>query len=87
MRTFVFIGNPGAEDSRSGVRAFGVYFPANVPVEVENEAAARKLAGNSHFREVIGGVVDEEQGGEEAPERGEPQPAEAKGRRGRKQEQ
>jgi hypothetical protein len=52
-----FIGNPHVVDNRSGVTAYGIYFPANVAVEVSDARAASKLALNSHF--VV--VPDDEQ--------------------------
>lgn len=49
---FMFIGNPrdgGDAGQARGLRAFGMHFPVNVPVRVEDERIARKLQGNDHF--------------------------------------
>lgn len=48
-RTFVYTGEEGTE-------AFGLRFPFNEPVIVENEHAIRKLSGNRFFVEVVDGV-------------------------------
>lgn len=49
MRTFVYTGEEGTE-------AFGLRFPFNVPVQVEDEHAIRKLSGNRFFTELVDGV-------------------------------
>jgi hypothetical protein len=60
MATFAFIGDPrhngqGPQGEGSEVMtAFGLSFPQGESVEVEDEATARKLRGNSHFKEHTG---------------------------------
>ena len=49
MRTFVYTGEEGTE-------AFGLSFSFNVPVEVTEEHAIRKLSNNRFFTEVVDGV-------------------------------
>lgn len=49
MRTFVYTGEEGTE-------AFGLRFPFNEPVQVEDEHAIRKLSGNRFFTELVDGV-------------------------------
>lgn len=49
MRTFVYTGEEGTE-------AFGLSFPFNVPVEVTDAHAIKKLSNNRFFTEVVDGV-------------------------------
>jgi hypothetical protein len=46
---FKFVGNPRAMDNRGSITAFGVSFPLNVPVTVDDPMAIKKLMGNDHF--------------------------------------
>lgn len=47
---FRFIGNPnGSDHGRNCIDAFGYFFPMMEFVEVDNDAVAAKLLGNSHF--------------------------------------
>lgn len=47
---FRFIGNPrDPKDARASVTCYGITFPLNEPVEVEDEAIIKKLSGNPHF--------------------------------------
>ena len=47
---FKFIGNPlDARDNIGGVTLYGVRFPLNVAVKVDDPAAIKKLMGNNHF--------------------------------------
>lgn len=50
MAQFTYIG----DEQETG--AFGLLFPAGVPVEVTNEHAIKKLRGNPYFCESIDGV-------------------------------
>lgn len=49
MRVFVYTGEEGTE-------AFGLRFPFNEPVEVNDPHAIRKLSGNRFFTEVVDGA-------------------------------
>lgn len=47
---FKFIGNPAdPSDNRGEVAFYGIRFPLNIPVKVENPAAIQKLMRNNHF--------------------------------------
>jgi len=47
---FKFIGNPvDPRDNRGEVTFYGIRFPLNIPVKVDNPVAIQKLMGNSHF--------------------------------------
>lgn len=47
---FKFIGNPrDASDNKGEVTVYGIRFPLNIPVKVDNPAAIKKLMGNHHF--------------------------------------
>ena len=47
---FKFIGNPhDPTDSKGEVSFYGMRFPLNIPVKVENPKAIEKLMGNNHF--------------------------------------
>lgn len=47
---FVFIGDKSGHGPEE-IKLFGLTFAKNgKPVPVENEAAAKRLAGNSHFK-------------------------------------
>ena len=47
---FKFIGNPlDSRDNIGGVTFYGIRFPLNVAVKVDNAAAIEKLMGNNHF--------------------------------------
>lgn len=53
---FKFIGNPNdASDNKGAVSFYGIIFPLNVPVKVEDPTAIKKLMGNNHFAVVDGG--------------------------------
>lgn len=53
---FMFIGNPlDSKDNKGEVTAYGVRFPLNIAVKVDNPAAIKKLMGNNHFVIVDGG--------------------------------
>lgn len=47
---FTYVGEEQETD------AFGLRFPAGVPVDVEDEHAVKKLRGNAQFVEVFDGV-------------------------------
>ena len=49
MRSFVYTGEEGTE-------VFGLRFPFNVPVEVSDPHAIRKLSNNRFFTEVVDGA-------------------------------
>lgn len=47
---FKFIGNPNDPlDNKGAVSFYGIVFPLNVPVKVDNPVAIKKLMGNHHF--------------------------------------
>ena len=47
---FKFIGNPlDSRDNIGGVTLYGIRFPLNVAVKVDDPAAIKKLMGNNHF--------------------------------------
>lgn len=52
----MFTGDPGSDDTSTGVRMFGRLFPAGQEVDVSDMPLdiQKKLAGNSHF--VVSGV-------------------------------
>lgn len=50
MAQFAYIGD------QEGTRVFGLVFPHGQHVEVTDESAVRKLAGNPDFSQVIDGV-------------------------------
>lgn len=53
MAKFVYRGQPEApEEASAVVQTLGHVFPLNVPVDVFDEAAIRKLRGNPTFVEV-----------------------------------
>jgi hypothetical protein len=53
---FKFVGNPhDANDGKVSIVAFGIKFPLNVAVDVENPHVIKKLMGNSHFAAVENG--------------------------------
>jgi len=53
MARFVYRGQPEAPEEASAiVQTLGYVFPLNVPVDVFDEAAIRKLRGNPNFAEV-----------------------------------
>lgn len=53
MAKFVYRGQPEApEEASAVVQTLGHVFPLNVPVDVYDEAAIRKLRGNPTFVEV-----------------------------------
>lgn len=62
-----FIGDPSQPDERlpDNTRAFGIDFPRDKFVEVKDEAAQRKVVGNSHFE--IQGKAPEPPSGGPAP--------------------
>ncbi len=74
---FIFRSHPTERDDRGEITAFGVHFPRNVPVEVTDEFAIRKLLGNSHFEAV---PDDEDDDGEPVADEAAPAPK----KRGRK---
>ena len=47
---FKFIGNPNdPRDTMGEAVMFGIRFPLNIPVKVDNPKAIEKLMGNGHF--------------------------------------
>ena len=53
---FKFVGNPNDPlDNKGEVTLYGVRFPLNIPVRVDNPVAIKKLMGNGHFVMVDGG--------------------------------
>ena len=47
---FKFIGNPrDPNDNKGAVTFYGITFPLNIPVKVDNPVAIKKLMGNTHF--------------------------------------
>ena len=75
---FTYIGNPRARDDRGSMTAFGIEFPLNVPVEVTNETAIRKLSGNDHFRCEDAATLSDADEAEEAPVAEAPKPRKAR---------
>ena len=55
---FKFIGNPlDPTDNKGEVTFYGIRFPLNIAVKVDNPAAIKKLLGNNHFAVVDGPVT------------------------------
>ena len=55
---FKFIGNPNdPTDNKGEVSFYGIRFPLNIPVKVDNPVAIKKLLGNHHFAVVDGPVT------------------------------
>lgn len=55
---FIFKGVPG--ESHDSLNMYGVEFPLGVPVNIDGEKAASKLANHPHFYSVTKPVVTEE---------------------------
>ena len=59
MGKITFIGDPRGGDNPATCEMFGITFPLNVPVEVDDEAHFAKLARNSHFTAEESEIVSE----------------------------
>ena len=53
MRYFRFIGDPRDGGGPERVTVYGLEFGRHEPTGVESEAVSKKLAGNSHFQEMM----------------------------------